>query len=244
MFRQLSAIVSKEFAGYFRTPTAYILIGVYLVLSMFAAFYSSQFFAYDNSALSSFFAYQPEIFIVLMPAATMRLWADERRLGTIEFLLAKPVSYTVIVIGKFLAACFFGWMMLLLTLPFAFYAAHLVQPDILNIISAYIATALVVALITSAGCLVSAFNINAVLAYLFSVFFCWLLTSFDFNFLLAPVSGISDTISSRLSQLLNFYRHYQDMTMGQPGIDNLAYFIFFTLLMLWLNIAAIDYKKH
>ena len=158
--------------------------------------------------------------------------------------LAKPVSYTVIVIGKFLAACFFGWMMLLLTLPFAFYAAHLVQPDILNIISAYIATALVVALITSAGCLVSAFNINAVLAYLFSVFFCWLLTSFDFNFLLAPVSGISDTISSRLSQLLNFYRHYQDMTMGQPGIDNLAYFIFFTLLMLWLNIAAIDYKKH
>ena len=142
MFRQLSAIILKEFAGYFRTPTAYIVIGVYLVLSMFSTFYSSHFFAYNNSALYSFFVYQPEIFIILMPAATMRLWADERRLGTIEFLLAKPVPYSIIVLGKFLAACFLGWIMLLLTLPFTTYATHLIQPDKLNILSAYMATAL------------------------------------------------------------------------------------------------------
>lgn len=76
MFYQLRAVMQKEFAGYFRTPTAYIIIAVYLVLSMFATFYSAYFFAYDNSGLISFFTYQPEIFVVLMPAATMRLWAD------------------------------------------------------------------------------------------------------------------------------------------------------------------------
>ena len=72
MFYQLRAVMQKEFAGYFRTPTAYIIIAVYLVLSMFATFYSAYFFAYDNSGLISFFTYQPEIFVVLMPAATMR----------------------------------------------------------------------------------------------------------------------------------------------------------------------------
>ena len=116
MFYQLRAVMQKEFAGYFRTPTAYIIIAVYLVLSMFATFYSAYFFAYDNSGLISFFTYQPEIFVVLMPAATMRLWADERRSGTIEFLLTQPVDYTAVVLGKFMAAAAFGLLMLALTL--------------------------------------------------------------------------------------------------------------------------------
>ena len=115
MFYQLRAVMQKEFAGYFRTPTAYIIIAVYLVLSMFATFYSAYFFAYDNSGLISFFTYQPEIFVVLMPAATMRLWADERRSGTIEFLLTQPVDYTAVVLGKFMAAAAFGLLMLALT---------------------------------------------------------------------------------------------------------------------------------
>ena len=170
MFYQLRAVMQKEFAGYFRTPTAYIIIAVYLVLSMFATFYSAYFFAYDNSGLISFFTYQPEIFVVLMPAATMRLWADERRSGTIEFLLTQPVDYTAVVLGKFMAAAAFGLLMLALTLPFALYASTLVDLDMLNVLSAYLATVLAIALLTAAGCLVSVFNTNAVLAYLFSVF--------------------------------------------------------------------------
>ena len=211
MFYQLRAVMQKEFAGYFRTPTAYIIIAVYLVLSMFATFYSAYFFAYDNSGLISFFTYQPEIFVVLMPAATMRLWADERRSGTIEFLLTQPVDYTA---------------------------------DMLNVLSAYLATVLAIALLTAAGCLVSVFNTNAVLAYLFSVFVGWLLVSLNFDFLLSPLLNISETISNRLSRSLNFYRNYQDMMLGQPGFDNLAYFLLLTILILWLNVAAIDYKKH
>ena len=244
MFYQLRAVMQKEFAGYFRTPTAYIIIAVYLVLSMFATFYSAYFFAYDNSGLISFFTYQPEIFVVLMPAATMRLWADERRSGTIEFLLTQPVDYTAVVLGKFMAAAAFGLLMLALTLPFALYASTLVDLDMLHVLSAYLATVLAIALLTAAGCLVSVFNTNAVLAYLFSVFVGWLLVSLNFDFLLSPLLNISETISNRLSRSLNFYRNYQDMMLGQPGFDNLAYFLLLTILILWLNVAAIDYKKH
>lgn len=243
MFHQLSVITKKEFASYFRSPTAYIIIAVYLVISMFATFYSGYFFAYDNSGLVSFFTYQPEIFVVLTPAVTMRLWADERRSGTMEFLLTQPLNYSTVVIAKFLAACLFCWAMLLLTLPFVFYAANLIPLDKMNVFSGYLGVVLVIAYLCALGCLVSVFNTNAVLAYLFSVFVGWLLTSFSFDFLLTPLLNFSETITNRLSQSLNFYRNYQDMIMGQPGIDNLTYFLSFTLLVLWLNVAAIDYKK-
>lgn len=243
MLHQLNIIIQKEFTSYFRTPTAYIIIAVYLVLSMFATFFSAYFFAYDNTGLISFFTYQPEIFVVLIPAVTMRLWADERRSGTMEFLLTQPLNYTTVVLAKFLAACLFCWVMLAFTLPFTFYAAQLVNLDVLNVLSGYLAVILVIAFLAAVGCLVSVFNTNAVLAYLFSVFMGWLLTSFNFDFLLEPLLDISETISNRLSQSLNFYRNYQDIIMGQPGIDNLTYFLSFTLIFLWLNIAAIDYKK-
>ena len=243
MFYQLRAVMQKEFAGYFRTPTAYIIIAVYLVLSMFATFYSAYFFAYDNSGLISFFTYQPEIFVVLMPAATMQSSTRVSTTNTAATHLVQRASLAV-VLGKFMAAAAFGLLMLALTLPFALYASTLVDLDMLNVLSAYLATVLAIALLTAAGCLVSVFNTNAVLAYLFSVFVGWLLVSLNFDFLLSPLLNISETISNRLSRSLNFYRNYQDMMLGQPGFDNLAYFLLLTILILWLNVAAIDYKKH
>lgn len=243
MFRVFSVILGKEFQSYFRSCMAYIIIGIYLFLSMFATFYSSYFFVFDNQNLISFFTYQPEIMAVLIPAVTMRLWADERRSGTIEFLLSAPVSYWAAVMGKFAAACLFSWLMLFLTLPFAAYASTLTDIDSLNIISGYLGCMLVMALFCAVGCLVSAANTNAVLAYLASVFISWLLMIGNFDFFFAPLYSISDMVSNRLSQSLNFAKHYQDLIMGQPGADNLIYFLSLTAALLWLNVAVISCKK-
>lgn len=243
MFHAFMTILSKEFNSYFRTYMAYVIIGIYLFLSMFATFYSSYFFVFDNQNLISFFTYQPEIMAVLIPAITMRLWADERRSGTIEFLLTAPVSYWATVLGKFAAACLFSWLMLLLTLPFAAYVSVLTKVDFLNIFAGYLGCGLVMALFCAVGCLISAWNTNAVLAYLASVFLTWLIMIGNFDFLLAPLMSISDTISSRLSQSLNFSRNYQDLIMGQPGLDNIIYFLSLTAGALWLNVAVIGSKK-
>lgn len=221
----------------------YIIIGVYLVISMFATFYSSYFFINNNSGLISFFTYQPEILISIIPAITMKLWAEEHKTGTIEFLLTKPVSYTSIILGKFSSAVIFGIMLLLLTFPFAIYAYFLTPIDILNVLSGYLGILLTILLLTSLGCLISAFNNNPILAYLFAVFVGWLLTTINYNFMIEPLFALSENISYRLTQSLNFYSNYQDIIQGEPGIDNITYFLSLTLLILWINKFAIEYRK-
>ena len=243
MLKNTLTIFTKEFMSYFRTPTAYIIIAVYLVLSMFATFYSSNFFMNNNIGLTSFFTYQPEILIILIPALTMKLWSDERRSGTIEFILTQPISYTSIILGKFLAALAFGCLLLVLTLPFDLYVSALISLDSAMILSAYLGTILSIMFLTAIGCMISAFNTNSVLAYLFSVFMGWILISINFDFLLQPWMNLSENLSVKLTQSLNFYHHYQDMIMGEPGLDNLMYFCTLSVLALWINRIAIDYKK-
>ena len=236
-------ILKKEFGSYFRTPTAYIIIGVYLVISMFSTFYSAYFFMNNNTNLISFFIYQPEVLTILIPALTMKLWSDERRSGTIEFILTQPISYNSIILGKFSAAVLFGLLLLVLTSPFIIYVSFLIKLDWINIASGYIGALLTIVVLTAIGCLISSFNNNAVLAYLFSVFSCWLLTSLNYDFILLPLFNLSENITYRLSQSLNFYHNYQDFIQGEPGLDNLTYFLSLTVLILWLNRLAIDYKK-
>ncbi len=243
MLNDSYTILKKEFGSYFRTPTAYIIIGVYLVISMFSTFYSAYFFMNNNSGLGSFFSYQPEILVILIPALTMKLWADERRSGTLEFILTQPISYNAIILGKFGAAVLFGILLLALTGPFVIYVSFLTELDWQNIVSGYLATILTIMVLTSIGCLISSFNSNAVLAYLFSVFVGWLLISLNYDFMLAPLFPLSENVTYLLSQSLNFYANYLDMTQGEPGLDNLTYFLSLTILILWINRVTIEYKK-
>ena len=155
MLNDSYTILKKEFGSYFRTPTAYIIIGVYLVISMFSTFYSAYFFMNNNSGLGSFFSYQPEILVILIPALTMKLWADERRSGTLEFILTQPISYNAIILGKFGAAVLFGILLLALTGPFVIYVSFLTELDWQNIVSGYLATILTIMVLTSIGCLIS-----------------------------------------------------------------------------------------
>ena len=173
----------------------------------------------------------------------MKLWADERRSGTLEFILTQPISYNAIILGKFGAAVLFGILLLALTGPFVIYVSFLTELDWQNIVSGYLATILTIMVLTSIGCLISSFNSNAVLAYLFSVFVGWLLISLNYDFMLAPLFPLSENVTYLLSQSLNFYANYLDMTQGEPGLDNLTYFLSLTILILWINRVTIEYKK-
>lgn len=234
---------AREFNGYFKTYTAYIVLGVYLLLSFAAVFYSAQFFEYDNRGLISFFIYQPEILNILLPALTMKMWAEERRQGTLEILLTQPVRLPKLVLGKFLAAFAFSICLLLMFCPFVAYMSSLVEYDILNLIAAFIGEILVMAALCALGCMVSAFNGNVIIAYLSSVFVGWIWENVNFDFIISPLIKCFPLLTQRLSGVLNFGPYYQAVIQGQIGPDAVIYFVSVTVFALWLNVIAVNSRR-
>lgn len=240
---KLYAVAAKEFWGYFRTYTAYVVLAVYLLLSLGATFYVAYFFEYNNRNLISFFMYQPIILNLILPALTMKMWAEERRQGTLEFLLTQPVSYKELVVGKFLAAMLFCMLLIVSLLPFILYTSTLIELDGLNICASIFAEILVMALLCALGCLVSALNNNTILAYLATLFCGWFVEGVNFNFLLKPIGTMFPLLNEELKGILNFNTHYQQLLQGQMNIASIGYFILLTIGFLWLNKIVIQYNK-
>jgi len=236
-------IISKEINGYFKSYMAYILLAVYLLISMAAVFYSAYYFEYNNRGLISFFIYQPGILNILLPAVTMKVWAEERRHGTLEFLLTQPVSYETLVIGKFLAAWLFAILMLLMTLPFIFYSDHLVFLDNENILAAFGGLVLVMAAFCAIGCAVSACCGNVIIAYLATVFCGWVWQNLSFDTLFLGLKNFIPLLQPRLIGALDFGEHYQQMIQGQVSLDSLIYFAGIIFFALWLNVIIIRRRK-
>lgn len=239
----IRTIAAKEFKGYFKSYTAYIVAFVYLLLSFAATFYAAHFFEYDNRALASFFAYQPEILNVLLPALTMKMWAEESRLGTLEFVLTQPVKISVFVWGKFWAAVMFALCMLLMTIPFTVYTSFLVDFDMLNLLSAYLGWILAAVALCAVGCLVSACNGNVIVAYISSVFVGWLLENISLDVIFSPLKMVFPFAMRDLNDLLNFGANYQAFAQGQPSLTAAAYFIFTAWFALVLNQYAVAVRR-
>ncbi len=242
MFKQISPIFRREFFAYFNTGLGSIMLAVYLLLSMFAAFYLGNFFEVGNFDLFSFFYFQPYIFLIVTPALTMRLWAEERKSGSIEFILTQPVSLTAVVFAKFLAAWSFAFVMLLSTVPFWIYMNAEFALDNMNILCAYAACILMAGMFCAAGCMISSFNSSPVTAYILTLFIIWGVIGVNFSPLirLLPADG---SVLSGIMQALNFDKHFQDMVSGQVSMDNLIYYFSAVFLSLWLNVVSIEYKK-
>ena len=236
-------IASKEFLGYFRTYTAYVVIAVYLLLSFGATFYAAYFFEYSNRNLISFFLYQPIILNLVLPALTMKMWAEEKKQGTLEFLLTQPIGYGELVFGKFLAAILFCLLLIVLMVPFIAYLSTLIELDALNSISSLIAEFLIMMMFCALGCLISALNSHTILAYLSTLFCGWFVESVNFNFLVKPVWLFFPTLGEDLKGILNFSTHYQPLLQGQMSIGSIGYFLFLSYGLLWLNKIIIQYNK-
>ena len=239
----INTILKKEIDSYFKNYMIYIIVGIYLLLSFAATFYAAYFFEYDNRGLLSFFAYQPEIFNVLLPTLTMKMWAEEHKQGTLEFLLTQPVSRGALVLGKYLSSFLTGVFLLFLTLPFLIYSSFLIDLDWLNIISGYFACLLVVGTLCALGCLISAYNTNPILAYLASVFVGWIWQNVNFDILLTPFKVCFPLLQNRLSAFLNFTSHYQSLVQGQISLVSIGYFISLILMFLWLNLYLVQRRR-
>jgi len=239
----IRAIFRREFSSYFATPLAFVFIVIFLVLAGALAFYLGGFYERSQADLAPFFNYHPWLYLFLIPALSMRLWAEERKSGTIELLTTLPVTVGQAVVGKFLAAWCFAGLALALTFPIWLTVNYLGSPDNGAILAAYIGSFLMAGGFLAIGACMSAATRNQVIAFIFTVVICFgfLLAGFPLVLNLfegwAPQS-IVDAIAS-----LSFLTHFSSIAKGVIDLRDLLYFG--TLIAVWLtaNAIVLDMKK-
>jgi ABC-2 type transport system permease protein len=240
--RNTLIIARRELGGYFATPVATVFIVIFLTLQGALTFNLGDFFDRGQADLDPFFTFIPWVFLLLVPAITMRLWAEERRLGTIELLLTLPVTQTQAVLGKFLAAWAFCAIALALTFPFVITVNILGSPDNGVIISGYVGSLLVAGAFLSVGAALSAVTKNQVIAYVLAVAVC-------FVFAVASYSVVTDFLSRNTPVLADIARRiaiidrFQDFTRGIVSVRDLIYFASFIGFWLFVNAVLVDQRK-
>jgi len=236
------AIAGRELRAYFATPVATVFIVIFLVLQGALTFNLGQFFDRGQADLNPFFAFIPWVFLLLIPAITMRLWAEERRLGTIELLLTLPVTQTQAVLGKFLAAWAFCAIALVLTFPFVIAVNILGNPDNGVIASGYLGCLLIAGAFLSIGAAMSALTRNQVIAFVLAVALCLV-------FAAASNPIVSDFLTANAPAVAGFTRRlaiierFNNFTRGVIALRDLIYFASFIAFFLFLNTVLVDQRK-
>ena len=177
----IRTIAKRELAAYFESPVAYVFLVIFLLLAGFFTFTFGGFFERGEASLAAFFNWLPWLFLFLVPAAGMRLWSEERRLGTIELLLTMPVAAWQAIVGKFLASWLFLIVALALTFPMIVTVNWLGDPDNGVIVSGYVGAALLAGAYLAISCITSALTRNQVIAFILAVVLCLLLILVGFT---------------------------------------------------------------
>lgn len=241
--KNIIAIFKRELRAYFATPVAYVFIVIFLFLTGIFTFYLGGFYERNQADLGPFFQFHPWLYLFLIPAISMRLWAEERKSGSIELLMTLPVSLTQAVVAKFLAAWCFTSIALVLTFPIWLTVNYLGQPDNTVIFAGYLGSLLMAGGFLAIGACISAVTKNQVIAFVISVVisFCFILSGFpiiiDFFQGWAP-QAIIDVISS-----FSFLTHFNSIQKGVIDIRDIIYFASLICFWLYLNILIIDAKK-
>jgi ABC-2 type transport system permease protein len=241
--KNLGVIFKRELASYFATPLAFIFIVIFLVLSGVFTFYLGGFYESGQADLNPFFNFHPWLYLFLVPAVAMRLWAEERKSGTIELLMTLPVSRSDMVLGKFLAAWVFIGIALLLTFPIIITVNYLGNPDNGAIFTGYLGSWLLAGGYLAIGSCMSALTKNQVIAFILSVVACFVFIVSGFPLVLDVFTGwapqwLLDAVAS-----LSFLIRFDAISKGVLDLRDLLYFV--SLMAVWLMATAIviDLKK-
>jgi len=236
-------IWAREFYSYFKSPLAYIFIVVFLMLSGVFTFYFGSFFEREQADLIPFFTFHPWLYLFLLPALSMRLWAEERRSGSIELLMTLPVSPAEAVLAKFLAAWCISGCALLLTFPIWLTVNYLGTPDNGAIVAGYLGSWLMAGGFLAIGACISAANNNQVIAFILTTVCCllFLLSGFpvvlDFFTNWAP-QALLDAIAE-----LSFLTHFNALGKGVIDARDVFFFVLVIASFLYANTVVLDLKK-
>ncbi len=223
--RTIFTIAKRELVAYFTSPVAYVFLVIFLLLTGFFTFTAGNFFERGEASLAAFFGWHPWLYLVLVPAVGMRVWAEERRSGTLELLLTMPVAPWQAIVAKFLASWLFLLLALLLTFPAVLTVNILGDPDNGVIVAGYIGSFLLAGTYLAVSCMTSAMTRNQVVAFILSVVVCLFLVLAGFN----PVTdlmtrwaspAVVDTVAA-----FSVVTHFDGFQRGVIDAKDLVYFL-------------------
>ena len=233
----------REFRGYFATPVAYVFIVIFLVLTGLFTFYVGNFYERGQADLEAFFRFHPWLYMLLIPAISMRLWSEERKSGTIELLMTLPVSLAEAVLGKFLAAWAFTGLALTLTFPIWLTVNYLGNPDNTVIVAGYLGSLLMAGGFLAIGSCISALTKNQVVAFVISFVICFAFNLSGFPLVLDFFKGWAPQVVVDVISSFSFLTHFNSIQKGVIDLRDAIYFA--TLIAFWLyaNMLAIESRK-
>ena len=241
--RNIGLIFRRELAAYFATPLAYIFIIIFLVLAGTLTFFVGSFMERDQADLQAFFSFHPWLYLFLVPALSMRLWAEERRNGSIELLLTLPVPLTAVVIGKYLAALAFSALALALTFPVWLTVNFLGDPDNGVILASYLGSLMLAGGYLAIGSCLSALTRNQVIAFVISVVACFLFTVSGAPLVLEIFDGWAPQALIETLATFSLLTHFRAITGGVIDARDVMFFASLIGVFLTATVIVVDMKK-
>ena len=239
---QIRNVFKRELYGYFNSPVASIFLVIFLMVTAWFTFAWGQFYEARQASLEPFFRYHPIIYLIFIPAVSMRLWSEERKAGTIQLLLTLPITIHQAVLGKFVAAWAFLGIALLLTFPMVGTVMYLGSPDLGVIFCSYLGSFLMAGSYLSIGAFTSALTKNQVVSFVLSIVLCLLLLMAGFPMVTQYLEGfpiwLADVIIS-----FGFWGHFESIKRGVIDLGDIFYFISIMIFFLFANVVTIESKK-
>jgi len=236
-------IFRREIKSYFESPVAYVFLIAFLLLTGFFTFSVSHYYEAGQADLRAFFFWHPWVYLLLVPAATMRLWAEERRSGTVELLFTLPVTMVQAIVGKFLAAWLFILLALALTFPVVLTTIYLGDPDMGVVVGGYLGCALLAGTYLSVGMLTSAMTRNQVISFVLSLIICLFLLLAGWP----PVTQMMvrwapDWLVQGVASF-SVMPHYESIQRGVLDVRDIGYYLSVIVVMLFATHLTLENRK-
>ena len=237
------AIARRELAAYFATPLAYVFLVAFVAAAGAMTFYVGGFFGRRLADLEPFFIFHPWLFLALIPAIGMRLWAEERRSGTMELLLTLPVTTGQAVGGKFIAGWIFSGLALALTFPLWLSVVWLGSPDNGVILASYIGSFLLAGAMLAIASCVSALTRNQVVAFIIAIGVCLMLMVSGVEAITATLRSVLPSQAVDLLASSSMLTRFVTITRGVLDLRDIFYFVSLIALFLYINTCVIEYER-
>jgi ABC-2 type transport system permease protein len=237
------AIIKRELRSYFATPVAYVFIVIFLVLTGVFTFYLGGLLESRQASLQAFFTFHPWLYLFLIPAVSMRLWAEERKSGTVELLLTLPTTMWQAVLGKFFAAWIFTGIALALTFPLWVTVNYLGDPDNGVIFASYAGCFVMAGAFLAIGSALSALTKNQVVAFVLTAVVCLGFVLAGYPLVLNFFSGWAPTIVVEAISQFSFLTHFDAIARGVIDLRDVIFFASLIVFFLFVNAVVIDLRK-